>query len=314
MGSKYSSIDLTNLKTISIKNRRSKVSISDFAKPHEAGTGIKTFLDSLPNIFAGQAIKTVVNRIVYAHKNGKPVVLSIGGHVIKCGLGPILCDLMRRKIITAIAVNGSVAIHDSEIALFGETSEDVNDSIRTGMFGMANETADFLNDSAKNAVSEKIGFGESLGQSLIDAPNSRLSVMATAYEYDIPITVHVSIGSDIVHMHSTADGASIGEASMHDFRILTEYMRDLGDGGILINIGSAVVLPEVLLKSLNILVNLGCDMTGMYGVNLDFIQQYRANMQIVSRVKEIGGDGVSLTGHHEIMVPLIAAGVLEQIG
>ncbi|MCX6344497.1 MAG: hypothetical protein NT018_05410 [Armatimonadetes bacterium] len=315
MTSKYPVIDLTQLRTMSIKDRKSKVDVADFAAPHKPGSGMRSFLDSLPDIFAGRMIRTVINRIADAHKSGKPVIVTMGAHVIKCGLSPMLCDLMRRGVITALAVNGAGAIHDSEIAKFGQTSEDVVDGMRTGMFGMADETADFLNNGARVAMDVKLGFGEALGRALIaeNAPNASVSLLATAYECNVPLTVHACIGCDIVHMHSSADGSAIGDASMRDFRILTQAMRNLGGGGVLANLGSAVVLPEVVLKALNMLINLGCDMKGMYGVNLDFVQQYRSNMQVVSRVKEMGGDGCALTGHHEIMIPLIAAGVIERL-
>jgi hypothetical protein len=211
-------------------------------------------------------------------------------------------------------MNGAGGIHDSEIARFGKTSEDVVDGMRNGMFGMAFETAEFLNTAAKIATDGSFGFGETLGRGLIDenAPYNDLSLLASAYKYNIPVTVHVSIGCDIVHMHPSADGAAIGMASMTDYRILTEAMKNLGGGGVRLYIGSAVVLPEVLLKAITTLINLGYDMKGMVGVNLDFVQHYRSNQQVVARVREIGGEGISLTGHHEIMIPLIAAGVVEK--
>jgi hypothetical protein len=226
-----------------------------------------------------------------------------------------VADLMRRGVITALAMNGAGAIHDSEIARFGQTSEDVVDGMRTGMFGMADETAEFLNTAARLASEAEMGFGEMLGKMLIDAKSPRLdvSILAAAYECGVPLTVHACIGCDIVHMHASADGAAIGDASMRDFRILTEAMKDLGRGGVLLNVGSAVVLPEVLLKAITTLINLGHDMKGMTGVNLDFVQHYRSNQQVVARVREIGGEGISLTGHHEIMIPLIAAGVIERL-
>lgn len=315
MTSRYPTVDLTELRTLSIAERRSKVDVRDFAKPHEPGSGIGAFLDSLPDIFAGSWMRTVIDRIASARVQGKPVVVTMGAHVIKCGLSPMLCDLMRRGVITALAMNGAGGIHDSEIARFGVTSEDVVDGMHTGLFGMAVETADFLNDSARAARDSSLGFGEVMGRELLNmhAPYASSSLMATAYECGVPVTIHACIGCDIVHMHPSADGSAIGDASMRDFRILTEAMRDLGGGGVLANIGSAVVLPETVLKAVTTLINLGCDMSGMFGVNLDFMQQYRSNQQVVARIKEIGGDGVALTGHHEIMIPLIAAGVIERL-
>jgi hypothetical protein len=315
MSSKYSSIDIANLRTMSIKDRQSKVNVAEFARPVTAGTSIADLLESLPNILAGKTIRTVVERIVNARSHGKPFVVTMGAHVIKCGLSPVLCYLMQRGVITALAMNGAGAIHDSEIARFGQTSEDVVDGMQTGMFGMASETAGFVNGCAKHARQDDLGFGESLGRALLAerAPNSNVSLIATAYQCNIPLTIHACVGCDIVHMHPSADGAAIGEASLHDFRILTESMSDLGNGGVLANLGSAVVLPEVVLKAITMLINLGRDMSGMVGVNLDFVQHYRSNQQIVARVKEIGGEGYSLTGHHELMIPLIAAGIIEQM-
>ncbi|MCE5198709.1 MAG: hypothetical protein ABFD54_02430 [Armatimonadota bacterium] len=315
MTSKYPSIDLTGLNTMSIKDRKSKVDVVDFATPHCTGCGITGFLNNLPNIFAGQTIRAVIDKIVAARKMDKPVAITMGAHVIKCGLSPMLADLMRRGVITSLSLNGAGAIHDSEIARFGRTSEDVVEGMHTGMFGMAVETADFLNTAAATAKSEGLGFGESLGKALLDcnAPHNDVSLLATAYQCNVPLTVHVSIGCDIVHMHPSANGAAIGDASMHDFRILTEALRNLGGGGVLANLGSAVVLPEVVLKAITMLINLGCDLSGMTGVNLDFVQHYRSNQQIVARVREIGGEGFVLTGHHELMIPLLAAGVVEKL-
>lgn len=313
MTSKYPAVDLADLRTMSIADRKSKVDVRDFAKPYRAGSGLSEYMESMPNIFAGEWIRTVVERIASAHRAGKPVVVGMGAHVIKCGLSPILCDLMRRGVITALAMNGAGGIHDSEIARFGRTSEDVVEGMRTGMFGMAEETAEFLNGAAKAAWADRLGFGESLGKALIEenAPHAGTSLLAVAYECGVPVTVHACIGCDIVHMHPSADGSAIGDASMRDFRILTEAMRNLGGGGVLANLGSAVVLPEVMLKAVTTLINLGCDMKGMVGVNLDFVQHYRSNQQVVARVREIGGEGYSLTGHHELMIPLVAAGVIE---
>lgn len=315
MSSKYPQIDLDNLRTMSISDRKSKVSVDDFAIAHRPGAGVLEFLECLPNILAGESIRTVIDRIATAYYQGKPVVAAMGAHVIKCGLSPIIVDLIRRGVITALAFNGAGSIHDSEIARFGVTSEDVVEGMRTGMFGMADETADFINNGAAIAVDKELGLGEAFGRALTEenAPHRDVSILAAAYECGVPVTVHVCVGCDIVHMHPSADGAAIGEASMRDFRILTAAMQDLGDGGVLLNIGSAVVLPEVILKGITTLINLGFSMKGMTGVNLDFVQHYRSNQQVVARVREIGGEGISLTGHHELMIPLIAAGVIERL-
>ena len=300
---------------MSIADRASKVSKDDFASVYQPGSSVTKFIDSFPDILAGRWVRTVMDRIVAARGKGKPCAVAMGAHVIKCGLSPIIIDLMRRGIITSLAMNGAGAIHDSEIAFFGETSEDVVDGMHTGMFGMATETADFVNGCARVAMDEDLGFGEALGKAVIEsnAPNREISLLAAAYECEVPLTIHACIGCDIVHMHPGADGAAIGDASMRDYRILTEAIKDLGDGGVLMNIGSAVVLPEVILKAITTLINLGHDMKGMTGVNLDFVQHYRSNQQVVARVREIGGEGISLTGHHELLVPLIAAGVIERM-
>lgn len=316
MPSKYPEIDLSSLRTISIADRKNKVCSEDFAAVHTPGGGVGTFIESLPDILAGRWIRTIIDRICRARKQGKACAVAMGAHVIKCGLSPIIIDLMRRGIITSLAMNGAGAIHDSEIAFIGETSEDVVDGMRSGLFGMARETAGFVNGCAVKARDEKLGFGEALGKAVIEAqaPNREVSILAAAYECSVPLTIHACVGCDIVHMHPETDGSAIGDASMHDFRILTEALRGLEGGGVLMNIGSAVVLPEVLLKAITTLINLGCDMKDMAGVNLDFVQHYRSNQQVVARVKEIGGDGISLTGHHELLIPLIAAGVIEKMG
>lgn len=315
MTSRYPQIDLTALRTMSILDRKSKVSVRDFALPHRSGASFEDFLNCLPDILAGRSLRMLIDRIARAYDLGKPVVVAMGAHVIKCGLSPMLIDLMDRGVITALALNGAGAIHDSEIARFGETSEDVVDGMRTGMFGMAEETAGLLNSAARAARDEQMGFGEALGRAVLasNAPHADASLLASAYRSGVPLTIHACIGCDIVHMHPGAEGAAIGDASMRDFRILTSAMRDLGSGGVLINLGSAVVLPEVILKAITALINLGHEMAGMTGANLDFVQHYRSNQQVVARVREIGGEGISLTGHHEILIPLIAAGVAERL-
>lgn len=314
MASKYPRVDLSGLKTMPIAERRNKVSVDSFARPIQPGESFAGFLESLPDILAGTSLRAIIERIAAASAMRKPVVMAMGAHVIKCGLSPIVCDLIRRGIVTAVAMNGAGGIHDSEIALFGETSEDVVDGMHTGMFGMARETAEIMNNSATSAREQDLGFGESLGKSLLEAgaPHRNVSILCAAYESNVPVTIHVCIGCDIVHQHASANGADIGAASMADFRILTEVMKGLGQGGVLMNVGSAVVLPEVLLKAMNTVINLGYTLEGMTGINLDFVQHYRSNQQVVSRVRELGGSGISLTGHHEILLPLIAAGVIER--
>lgn len=315
MSSRYPAIDVSGLRTESIADRKSKVNVDSFASAFKAGGSFVDFLDTLPEILAGKWLHNVIDKIVYAKQNDKPVVWAMGAHVIKCGLSPIVIDLVKKGIITCIAVNGAGTIHDSEIAIWGKTSEDVVEGMHSGMFGMSEETAAFVNRSATAAKADGLGFGEALGKRLVEmnTEHSENSILANAYRCGVPVTVHVCIGCDIVHMHPNAIGEDIGAASLKDFRILTKAMSELGNGGVLMNVGSAVVLPEVILKGITTLINLGYDMKGMYGVNLDFMQHYRSNQQIVNRVKEIGGDGIALTGHHEIMIPLIAAGVLSKL-
>jgi hypothetical protein len=311
--SRYAEFACDQIQTQPFAERVSTVQVEHFATPPQAGRSFAEFLESLPALYAGNSIRKVASRIVEARRRDRAVVLSCGGHVIKCGLAPMLIGLMERGLITAIAVNGAVAIHDSEIALFGATSENVEQGLQSGTFGMAEETAAFYNTALLRAAREKRGAGESLGSALLEqkAPYRHLSLLAKAYALHIPVTVHIALGTDIIHMHPGADGAALGETSLRDFRILTAAMRSLSDGGVLLNIGSAVVLPEVLLKSIALLRNESRAFTRFLGVNLDMIQHYRSNQQVVSRVQAIGGEGLSLTGHHEIMIPLLAYAVLE---
>ncbi|MDI6827008.1 MAG: hypothetical protein QME62_00830 [Armatimonadota bacterium] len=315
MESKYREIDLSGLKRQSIRDRISMVNIGQFGKKPVAGESFAKFLDSLPDILAGRAFRELVTSIVQARKIGKPVIACMGAHVIKCGLSPIIIDLMSKGILTTVAMNGAGAIHDLEIALFGCTSEDVASGLKNGTFGMARETAEFLNRAAILAHQQQLGLGESIGKTLIEANavNADLSIQASGYALGVPVTIHVALGTDITHMHPDADGAAYGDATMRDFRILTSAMGNLGGGGVLLNFGSAVILPEVVLKAFAILRNLGFDLSGIVGANFDFIQQYRSTQQIVKRMEYLGGKGYALTGHHEIMVPLLAHAVVEEI-
>jgi hypothetical protein len=312
--SSFDEIDLSKIRTRSIADRQSKVHVESFASAHVAGAGILELLDSMPRIFAGNDMRTVVSGIVKAKTSGRPVIAGIGGHVVKCGLGPVMADLIGRRIITAVAMNGAVAIHDTEIALFGHTSEDVYPALQDGSFGMTAETADFINSAVSRAVSDGLGLGESLGKALIEAnaPYLSCSVLAATSLASIPATVHVAIGTDVVHMHPTADGAAYGEATMRDFRIFVAALSEIS-GGALLNIGSAVVLPEVVLKAFAILKNQGYELHDFMTANLDFLRQYRSNEQIVARSSAVGGRGVAITGHHEILLPLIAACVIEML-
>lgn len=316
MGSKYDEIDLSGLKRLSIKDRTSMVNAEQFGKAPAAGRSFAEFLNSIPNILAGSSLRELVFAIACARRAGKPVIACMGAHVIKCGLSPVIIELMSNKILTAVAMNGAGAIHDAEIALFGSTSEDVASGLKNGTFGMTCETAEFLNQAAVVAHQQGLGLGESIGKALLEAkaPNTKLSIQASGYSLGIPVTIHVALGTDITHMHPSADGAAYGDATMRDFRILTYAMKDLGQGGVLLNFGSAVVLPEVVLKAFAILRNLGFDFSGTVGANFDFIQQYRSTQQVVKRIEYLGGKGYALTGHHEIMIPLLAHAVMEELG
>ncbi len=312
----YPEIDPSALQTYSISERRSKVCIQQFATPLAPEAGVLDFCASLPGILAGGAFREAVAALAGAVRGRRAVVLAMGAHVIKCGLAPVLIGLMRRGCLTAVALNGAGAIHDLEIALFGSTSEDVETELPAGRFGMARETADFFNGAARAARETRAGLGATLGRRLLDAgaPHADVSLLAQAAALDVPLTVHVALGTDIVHMHPGADGAALGDASLRDFRILAAALREIGDGGVVINAGSAVVLPEVLLKCFAILRNLGHDLSGCTGINLDFTRQYRAGTQVVRRLERLGGGGIELIGHHELLIPLLAwawTGALE---
>ena len=313
--SDYPEYDLSTISPQAFAERPSKVRVEDFARPLRAGVSFAEFLAGLPKILAGQQIADIADAIVHGRKRGRAVIWATGGHVVKTGLAPVLITLMEHGYVSAVAANGAVAIHDLEIALFGSTSEDVVHGLSTGTFGMARETAEFYNAAVREGVRSQLGIGEALGKALHErsAPNSHMSILMAAHRLRIPITIHIGIGTDIIHMHPSADGAALGEGSLRDFRILTEAMRALAGGGVLLNVGSAVVLPEVLLKAIAVLRNRdAAGFTDFMGVNLDFIQQYRSNQQVVTRVQSIGGRGTALTGHHEIMVPLLAQAIMER--
>jgi hypothetical protein len=290
------------------------VSQEQFCSPPTSGASFAQFWNSLPAIYAGAMVHKVTERIVEARLANRAVVLACGAHVVKCGLAPAVIALMQAGFISALAVNGATAIHDVEIGLFGQTSELVETGLQEGTFGSARETADFVNTATISAHKSNEGGGEALGRLLCERqpPYLHRSLLASAYALHIPVTVHVAVATDFVHMHPGADGAAIGSASLRDFRILTAAMQSLKDGGVLLNIGSAVLLPEILLKAMASLRNADPTFGRFLGVNMDMIQHYRANKQIVAHVEAIGGEGMSLTGHHEIMIPLLAFAILEE--
>ncbi|MDE0467035.1 MAG: hypothetical protein OYL97_08245 [Candidatus Poribacteria bacterium] len=308
-------IDMSSVKTYPLQNRINKVSVQDFATLPESDTDLAPFLASLPNILKGQDFLALIDNIVAAHENKKPVIVMMGGHVIKCGLSPLLIDLVKRGVITGFAFNGASSIHDFEIALIGETSEDVSAYIQTGQFGMWEETGQLMNEAIQHAADTDIGIGEALGKQLLemDAPYNAYSLLASGIQYDVPITVHVAIGTDIIHQHPAAKGAAIGAASFTDFRLLTTLVTDLEGGGVVLNLGSAVILPEVFLKALTIARNLGHTVSHFTTANFDMNQQYRPVENVVKRPTEMGGKGYTFTGHHELMIPLLVQAIRAQV-
>ncbi len=310
---KLEPIDLSNVKTYELASRPSKVNIESFASPIDSTDSLFQFLGKLPDILAVKSLRELTRRIRKAKASGKPIIWGIGGHVIKTGLAPVLIDLMKKGFISAIAANGSVLVHDTEIALVGFTSEDVDASIGTGDFGAAKETGEILNIAARNGWKDSIGLGEALGRELlkINPPNAEFSLLYQAYKNKIPFTAHLTIGADIGHFHASADGAALGATSHIDFRLFCSLVREMNEGGVYLNIGSAVVLPEVFLKAVTVVRNLGFELENFTTANFDFIQHYRPNTNVVRRpIAGASGAGFSLTGHHEIMIPLLAAQIL----
>jgi len=313
---KYTPVDLAGVQTFPLAQRKNKVSIArDFAKPVQGGMTVAELLAGLPDQLGSQALLGVIDAVVAAREKGKPVVLAMGAHVIKCGLQPVLKSLIEADVITAIAMNGAGSIHDYEISLIGETSEDVGAALHEGQFGMAEETGRDINRALKEGAARGLGYGEAVGRFIIDNRNPfrEQSLMAACVERDIPITVHVALGTDIIHQHPTADGAVIGAATFTDFRLFTSVVAELGDGGVYLNIGSAVLLPEVFLKALSIAQNLGYKVDHFTTANFDMVQHYRPLQNVVKRPTSGRSRGYTVTGHHEIMLPLLAAGIMDKI-
>lgn len=313
---KYRPIDLSAVKTYPIAGRDNKVNVRDhFARPLRAGMSGVEFIDALPRLLGADNLRGVADAIVRARHKGRPVVLAIGGHVIKCGLQPVLKGLIEADVITAVAMNGSAAIHDFEVSLVGATSEDVGAVLHSGDFGFAEETGGGINRILKEAVRTESGYGEALGRQILTDrhPFRDYSLLAAGVEKEIPVTVHVAVGTDIIHQHPEADGAVIGEMTFRDFRLLTSVVADLGDGGVWLNVGSAVLLPEVFLKALSIAQNLGHRVDDFTTANFDMIQHYRPLTNVVKRPTSGSGRGYSITGHHEINIPLLAMAVLDRL-
>lgn len=311
--SRYPELDPTNIKTYVASDRASKVKTGELAVPPHKGMSVRGFLSGLPGILKARDLQTIANAIVEAKKKNRAVIAMFGGHVIKCGCAPVLLSMARKGFITCFASNGAAAVHDAELAAWGQTSEDVAAQLEDGSFGMARDTAEILNSAAKVARQKSEGFGQSLGCLLLERgyPYVKNSIAAGSFGLKIPYTVHAAIGTDIVHQHPDADGAAIGESSLRDFRIFAAQAARLGEGGVLLNLGSAVIMPEVFLKALSLARNLGYPVRNFIAVNMDMIQHYRPAVNVVQRPVAGGGQGFSITGHHEIMIPLLAAAVCE---
>lgn len=311
----YEEFDLSTIRTYPLASRASKSNIADFAKAYAAGGGVGRLIDSLPRILAGQDFRAVVDAMVAARQADRGILWGLGAHVIKTGLGPVIVDLMERGFVSAIATNGAAVIHDFEIALSGATSEDVDESLGPGRFGMAEETGQLLNEAIASGVAAGQGIGQAVGAFLNDAKpeHASASVLTTAWRLQIPVTVHVALGTDIIHMHPAASGRAFGEGSLRDFRYLVSNVARL-KGGVYLNCGSAVVLPEVFLKAVALARNRDVDLADLTTVNLDFVRLYRPQTNVVTRPTAGSGRGYSLIGHHEILIPLIAAAVIERMG
>ncbi|MGA2588517.1 MAG: hypothetical protein ABSH32_01255 [Bryobacteraceae bacterium] len=316
--SKYSArpIDFSNLKTVPLHARGGKVRMADFAAPYQKDAGLAGWLDSLPHILAGDSLRSVVAALVAARAQKRAIIWGLGGHVIKCGLAPVLVDLMRRGYATAFAMNGATAIHDFEIALAGQTSEDVEAVLPDGRFGAAEETGREMNQAIAAGDRDSLGIGEALGRRLdqiADPAFAPASLLLQAWRAATPVTVHVAVGTDTPHMHPAVDAAAIGSATHRDFRLLCSLATGLHEGGVYLNVGSAVILPEVFLKAVSAMRNLGHPLAGFTTVNLDFLQHYRPKVNVVERPHaKSGGAGYALTGHHELLVPLLAACLIEK--
>jgi len=312
----YKEFDLSGVRTYPLASRQSKARAEDFARPVKPGASFTTWFDSLPAILGAADVRRVVDAIVGAKTRGAGVVWGIGAHVIKTGVSPVLIDLMERGYVSALAMNGAGIIHDFEIALSGATSEDVDEALGPGRFGMAEETGTQLNEAIAAARAAGRGLGQGVAEFLArrNPPHAARSLSVTAHRLGIPLTVHVALGTDIIHMHPAASGADIGETSLRDFRYFTSSVAQLA-GGVYLNCGSAVILPEVFLKAVALARNQGAALEGLTTVNIDFLRMYRPQANVVTRpIAGTNGTGISLVGHHEILIPLIAAALIEAAG
>jgi len=308
-------IDLRRVRTVALDRRPSKVAARALGRPVRRGLTVRALLDGLPDILAAHDLRAAAAAIARAIRRGRPVVLGMGAHPIKVGLGPLIADLIRRGRLAAIALNGACLVHDFELASVGRTSEDVGPGLDRGLFGMARETGVFLNRATVDGAAAGLGLGRAVGLAILKArlPFRGASILAAAARADVPATVHVAIGTDIIHMHPGADGAAIGATSLSDFRLLAGVVARLG-GGVYLNLGSAVVLPEVFVKALNLARNVGYPVRDLTTVDMDFNRHYRPAVNVVARPTALGGRGIQLTGHHEIMFPLLWAAVEDALG
>jgi hypothetical protein len=307
-------LDLSRVRTYPLNSRVSKVSVADFGRPHARGSRLSGFVASLPRILAADQLRAVAASIVRGRERHRPLIWGMGAHVLKVGLAPLIIDLMERRFITAIALNGAGIVHDFETAIAGQTSEEVDAVLASGEFGMARETGEEINRAIVLGDRDGMGLGASVGRYIARRRGTkykRLSILAAAWRLQIPATVHVAIGTDIVHMHPSCDPAAVGRGSHLDFRTLAGEVARLGGGGVYLNVGSAVLLPEVFLKAVTLARNLGHTIKDFTTANFDFIQGYRPNANVVNRPTKGVGRGYSLTGHHEIMIPLLAAMLVE---
>ncbi len=308
----YDEFDLSGIATYPLSTRKSKAHAADFARPYQPGGGVAGLLASMPDLLAAADFKAVVAAVRSAREGDRGILWGVGAHVVKTGLGPVIVDLMERGFVSAIATNGAGIIHDFELALSGATSEEVDESLGPGRFGMAEETGTLLNAAINEGVRRGLGVGQAVGHWLLESEpaHERLSVVAAAARLGVPVTVHIGIGTDVIHMHPAASGAALGEGSLRDFRYFVANVARLR-GGVYLNCGSAVVLPEVFLKAVALARNRGASLRGLTTVNLDFARLYRPQTNVVLRPVAESGTGYSLVGHHEIMIPLLAAALVE---